>query len=73
MSQSLHRILTNTSARGKAQEVKVGESSRMKGVSIDGSLCHIADFKILSQADGERAWTSFVGSHEEHFRHWREL
>jgi len=42
---------------------KVSELSGVVRVSVDGSLSHIADFKILSESDGQRTRSSFVRSH----------
>lgn len=43
---------------------KVRELSSVVSVSVDGPLGHVADFKILSESNGQRARSSFVRRHE---------
>jgi hypothetical protein len=46
---------------------EVGEPCGMKRVSVDGPLCHVADFQVLSQSNSQRTRASFVGSHQQSF------
>ena len=43
---------------------KVSELSSVVSVSVDGPLGHVANFKILSEANGQRTRSSFVRRHE---------
>ena len=43
---------------------KVSELSSVVSVSVDGPLGHVADFKILSESNGQQARSSIVRRHE---------